>query len=325
MDRLHAIGAHVLVSRNCNRRGQPTAPATAPASSEPDDEHWPLVLREEGEGLDATASVIFGSAFIQTNEDAGDAYRSSQDTANLTVRRAIELGVREFDTAPAYGDSERALGIALLRATAAGVDPPVQVHTKIAGNEADRFPEPDWSAEAAEITYTASKKLLGKIATIRAHGLRHDDRPSPNSPRLRDWCAPLDQALLPGLGPQGGLLAGLRDLRERGDIACVSLGMDAPADVRGLGIVDLIREAPEGTFDSALVAYGCTFRRLSHLVCTNRWHVIELALPLLPLMLPLPLVLLLLLLLLLREPPQPERSPSVQRVPGQSTSTLHHH
>ena len=79
-----------------------------------------------------------------------------------------------------------------------------------ARNEPERFAPPgDWSAAAATATHAASRALLGRnITTIRVHGLRHSDMPSPNSPRLRDWCAPLDQALLPGLGAGGGLLAG---------------------------------------------------------------------------------------------------------------------
>ena len=69
--------------------------------------------------------------------------------------------------------------------------------------------------------------------------------------------------MLPGLGKTGGLFAGLRDLRARGLIKAVSLGMDtgnAPAgqrDTRALGIIDLIREAPEVRLTSTTCAASC--------------------------------------------------------------------
>ena len=103
------------------------------------------------------------------------------------VARCLELGIEDFDTAANYGDSEQALGIAL---RASGRPPSTyRIHTKIAGTE-PRFSTPDWSAAAAELTFSESYALLGSITTIRAHGLRHADRPSPNSPWLRDWCSP---------------------------------------------------------------------------------------------------------------------------------------
>jgi aryl-alcohol dehydrogenase-like predicted oxidoreductase len=215
--------------------------------------------------------VICGAAHIQ---------HALQDEANAMVARCLELGIEEFDTAANYGDSEKALGIAL---RASGRPRTAyRVHTKIAGTE-PRFPTPDWSAAAAEISFAESSALLGSITTIRGHGLRHADRPSPNSPRLRDWCAPLDQALLPGLGKTGGLFAGLRDLRARGLIKAVSLGMDtgnAPAgqrDTRAMGIIDLIREAPEVRLTSnylrrqlrCMDKFGLLFRGVELFQCVS--------------------------------------------------------
>ena len=229
----------------CARGGSPTSHGGGESLSAP------LLLRPPTEALRAT-DVVCGAAHIQS-------HAVLQDEANAMVKRCLELGIEDYDTAPGYGDSEQALGAAL-RANGAGARV-CRVHTKIAGTE-PRFPTPDWSAAAAELSYAKSLALLGPITTIRAHGLRHADRPSANSPRLRDWCEPLDQALLPGLGPSGGLLAGLRDLRSRGLIQAVSLGMDTgnatpdKRDVRAMGIIDFMREAPEGTFDSALIAYG---------------------------------------------------------------------
>ena len=62
--------------------------------------------------------------------------------------------------------------------------------------------------------------------------------------------------------PTGGLLEGLRALRVGGEITHVSLGMccsqdgqDPPGGLTNL-ILRLICEAPAGTFDSAMLAYG---------------------------------------------------------------------
>ena len=142
-------------------------------------------LRWRHTQLSPAQDVICGAAHIQ---------HRLQEEANAMVARCLELGVKEFDTAANYGDSERALGAAL---RASGRPPSAyRVHTKVAGTE-PRFPTPDWSAAAAEHTFAESFALLGPITTIRAHGLRHADRPSPNSPRLRDWCAPLALSPLP--------------------------------------------------------------------------------------------------------------------------------
>jgi hypothetical protein len=248
--RLRSVLAH-LHGRRSERNDAVTCERTAAGDGGGESLSAPLLLRPPTEALRAT-DVVCGAAHIQS-------HAVLQDEANAMVKRCLELGIEDYDTAPGYGDSEQALGAAL-RANGAGARV-CRVHTKIAGTE-PRFPTPDWSAAAAELSYAKSLALLGPITTIRAHGLRHADRPSANSPRLRDWCEPLDQALLPGLGPSGGLLAGLRDLRSRGLIQAVSLGMDTgnatpdKRDVRAMGIIDFMREAPEGTFDSALIAYG---------------------------------------------------------------------
>ena len=56
----------------------------------------------------------------------------------------------------------------------------------------------------------------------------------------------------------GGLLEGLRGLREKGEIDQVSLGMDARLEEAAAGIISLLDEAPADTFDTALIAYGWT-------------------------------------------------------------------
>ena len=57
--------------------------------------------------------------------------------------------MREFDTAPAYGDSETTLGIALRAGREAAGGEEIKIHTKIAGTEPARFPTPDWSLVVA--------------------------------------------------------------------------------------------------------------------------------------------------------------------------------
>jgi aryl-alcohol dehydrogenase-like predicted oxidoreductase len=256
MERLRRTCEHVRGARASATRPHHHAAAAVEAEAPSQ-----LRLRGAGEVL-GPADVILGAA-----------HSTDQAEHNAAVALALRRGIREFDTAPAYGDSETTLGRALVAARAREIAD-IRVHTKIAGTEQrvlDARGRHDWSAATAEFTAAESAKLLGRLTTIRAHGLRHSDLPSPNSPRLRDWCAPLDQALLPGLGPGGGLFAGLRDLRQRGVIDCVSLGMDtgnappAERDVRALGIVDLIAEAPPRTFDSALVAYGWNLENASAL------------------------------------------------------------
>jgi len=194
----------------------------------------PLELRGRPLRVD---EVMMGCAFI-----------AQQDEANATVAAALEAGIDWFDTAAAYGESEVQLGEAL---AAAGASDTATVITKVRGDPGSepRFEQEDQSAAAASHTNTVSKDRMGlkKIHTIRFHDAT-DER--------------IDEALKPD-----GLLAGLRALRAAGELDAVSLGMcvreEDPASAEL--VLRLIREAPAGTFDSAMLAYGWNLENQSSL------------------------------------------------------------
>lgn len=95
------------------------------------------------------------------------------------------------------------------------------------------------------------------------------DADTAGGPGVRQASFGLDQALMPG----SGMLAGLAALRADGTIDNVSLGMNAHRKHMGgwepSVIIDLIEAAPEGTIDSALLAYGW------NLLCQDGLEVME--------------------------------------------------
>lgn len=194
----------------------------------------PLKLRAHALTVD---EIMMGCAFI-----------GQQDEADATVAAALEAGIDWFDTAAAYGDSEVQLGKAL---AAAGAGDTSTVITKVRGDPASepRFSTENQTAAAASYTNHVSKERMGikKIHTIRFHDA-NDER--------------ITEALKPD-----GLLAGLRELRCSGAIDAVSLGMcvreEDPASAEL--VLRLIREAPVGTFDSAMLAYGWNLENQSAL------------------------------------------------------------
>jgi D-threo-aldose 1-dehydrogenase len=213
----------------------PAEVAAAGAGAESTDEQ--LVPR--GHRL-TVSEVMFGSAFIST-PDGGQAQ------ANATVAASLRAGITAFDTAAAYGQSERVLGEAL---AAAGVgSESVDVLTKVRGDAGSepRFSDggSDRSARAARHTVAVSKETMG-LKTL--HTVRFHDAP--------------DSTVVAEALADDGLLAGLRELRAQGEIDNISLGMCVSPDRNGPGdsnadlILELIRGAPDGTFNSAMLAYG---------------------------------------------------------------------
>ena len=99
-----------------------------------------------------------------------------------------------------------------------------------------------------------------QIDTLRIH-----DADTVGGSGVTQATGALDQALLPE-----GMLAGLAALRHDGVIRNVSLGMNAHRQHRTVEhgpsswtpevITDFIDAAPDGTFDSALLAYGALSR-----------------------------------------------------------------
>jgi D-threo-aldose 1-dehydrogenase len=227
--RLHILSAQLTAAIS-------PAAAAAAAAADPQSSSSQLRLRERP--LRA-GELMMGCAFI-----------NSKGAPNTTVAAAWAAGIRSFDTAAAYGESEDRLGAAL---SAAGLGEEATVITKVRGDPASepRFTRLDLSAHAAQHTLDASRKALspwtGRVHTIRFHDA-NDDR--------------ITLALQPG-----GLIEGLRALRARGEIDGISLGMCVrQEDPHSCALVlRLIREAPPHTFDSAMLAYGWNLENQSSL------------------------------------------------------------
>ena len=208
----------------------------------------------------------------------GDGNRPDLGHANAvaTVRAALEAGVRELDTAPWYGSgaSEERLGRALLELQREGFLP-ARVVTKVGrlvrsidgtppAIPFDAFGSPpldhrrfvnNYSAAGARTSYLESVARLGLGTQL--HGLRVHD-PNDNSINKRGAPGGWYDEVAVALGPTG-CLAELCQMRSDGLIGEVSLGMNcnmeahqgAPGEV-----LRLLRGAPEGTFDAALLAGG---------------------------------------------------------------------
>ena len=184
-----------------------------------------------------------------------------------TVKTALELGFRDFDTAPHYGLglSERRLGAALEKH--AGETRDVRVWSKVgrvmkphaevterdraAGNveegnmpghpgcifpdaPTDVTPVLDYSAEGVRRSHADSLRRLGIRREI--FGLRVHD--AEDAARFAAASAPAT----------GGVDA-LVEMRNAGIIEAVSLGMNDPSYVERM-----LREKPNGTFDSVMSA-----------------------------------------------------------------------
>eukprot|EP01052_Picozoa_sp_SAG31_P042624 SAG31_NODE_6829_length_1875_cov_4.819820_2_plen_321_part_00 len=131
----------------------------------------------------------------------------------------------------------------------------VSLPTKGAG----RFITDDFSANGAFLSHAESRERLGPGLPI--HTLRIHDADTVGGPGATQATGALDQALLPQ-----GMLAGLAALKADGAIHNISLGMNAHRGHRTVVggdaswtpavIIDFIEAAPEGLFDSALLAYG---------------------------------------------------------------------
>ena len=220
-------------------------------------------LRHCGAAL-KPSDLMLGCAFVNSKlgqEVADDA------TATATVEAAFACGIRDLDTAPYYGPSEDRVGKALreLSGTAGGEESDMRVVTKVGVIRADDKGGSGTVAELGASSYGARTSFAESIARLgveRLAALRFHDIP--------DTKGPLDTTdkLIVAAAGVDGMLAGLRALRAEGRIDQVSLGMNASggpraewgsgADVYGTPdqILDLIRAAPNDTFDSVLMASG---------------------------------------------------------------------
>ncbi len=151
-------------------------------------------------GIETTALGIGGHLGLLNDSDDPAKRR---DEAIRAVRRAVDLGVRYFDTSPAYGacESEEHLGAGL-----AALDPEARagltVSTKVGTHPQRRN---HYLADDIRWCYDSSRQLLGSIDIVFVH----------------DPGSEADMETI--LGP-GGALEVLEGLRQDGEIRAIGLG-----------------------------------------------------------------------------------------------------
>ena len=180
--------------------------------------------RAIGRGGLRVPRLLFGTAPLATVFWGND-----EATAMAAVTRALEVGVRGFDTAPLYGlgEAEARLGRALAAAPAVPDD--LVVATKVGRSLVERAGERDvefdFSFDATRRQLEASLARLGRDRVAIAHVHDPEDH--------------LDAAL-------AGTVRALHTLRDEGVVGAVSLGTNVPAT--------LARFLDEADLDSALLA-----------------------------------------------------------------------
>ena len=237
-------------------------------------------IHNSGRVLQPTEIVLGGIWLGPGSGPSGDGNRPDlgQENATKAVEAAIKNGVRDFDTAPWYGAgaSEERLGRAINALKERGLEgsDSARVVTKagrlfrepdgttpcLAGFDApgraklsDRVCQNDYSAAGVASSLAES---LDRMGLGGVHGLRMHD-PNDNSNNrvgAEGFVDEVGQAL-----GAGGMCEALRRLREEGTVAHVGLGMNCNEEAhQGVPqeIVRLLRQAPRGTFDSALLAGG---------------------------------------------------------------------
>lgn len=209
----------------------------------------------------SAADIIFGGIHIGPSDAAGSqgawGRTATQEAATEVVQAALRAGIVDFDTAPMYGNgaAEERLGGALAAVQQPALAARARVTTKTGRlvRSAERQPEqrelvPDYSAAGAKVSHADS---LARMGLRRCFSLRVHDCDGAGAPPSEDCSDAV-------LAPAGGHLSGLRELREAGAVTEVSLGMNAHVGF-GRGpqyVLRLLREAPAGTFDTALLAGG---------------------------------------------------------------------
>lgn len=211
-----------------------------------------------------STDLVLGATF---NDSSGGSQPPSHALSVETVLEAFRWGL-SVDTAPLYRDSEEIIGDAIASSAARGAEPDLlskHVWTKVGlRTELGGADHGNATAEAARESLRASSERLKLVGA--PGGLRFHDIASGTLPTTNDL---IDAAVAPG-----GMIEGLRSLRDEGAILEVSLGMNANGDRPGSAarpggvagssptntepaqILRLIRRAPADTFDSALVSGG---------------------------------------------------------------------
>ena len=152
-------------------------------------------------------AVAFGTAPLAT------VFWGNEETrAAAALDRALERGVRFFDTAPLYGlgEAEQRLGRALARHGSPDVVVATKFGRSLVGEGPDRVAAFDFSYDAVHRSLEASLRRLGRSAIEIAHVHDPDDH-------LRESIE--------------GTYRALAELRDQGVISAVSVGTNRPSTV----------------------------------------------------------------------------------------------
>ena len=153
-------------------------------------------------GIEVTHLGVGGFLGLLLDPEATPA--QCEEAGVEAVRRAVELGVRYFDTSPAYGDglSERHLA-AGLAALDPGVRAGLTVSTKVGTHPERRYA---YGADDVRWCFEGSRELLGAVDVVLVHDPASDEH--------------IDTILGPG-----GAFDALEELKAAGEIRAVGLGV----------------------------------------------------------------------------------------------------
>ena len=153
-------------------------------------------------GIAVTALGIGG--YLGLLDDPDDPESAREAAAIEAVRRAMDLGIRYFDTAPGYGGgaAERYLGLGLAELSNSERDA-ITVSTKV-GNPPQRRQQYD--ADAVRWSFDRSTGILGRIDIVYVHDPSADEH--------------MDEIL----GPRGAFQV-LEELKREGAIRALGLGV----------------------------------------------------------------------------------------------------
>ena len=153
-------------------------------------------------GIEVTNLGVGGFLGLLLDPEATPA--QCEEAGLEAVRRAVELGVRYFDTSPAYGNglSERHLA-AGLEALDTEVRAGLTVSTKVGTHPERRYA---YGADDVRWCFEASRELLGAIDVVLVHDPASDEH--------------IDTILGPG-----GAFDALEELKAAGEIRAIGLGV----------------------------------------------------------------------------------------------------
>lgn len=208
----------------------------------------PVMHQAAADGLDDLQLQVGRRLTVSSDVMVGCAPINAQNAATPTVHALLRAGVRHFDTAPLYGDSEQSLGDAMASADPA-LTHGVQLYTKCGLDaEAADFAAPSIRKRFARSLARFHLDESGGGKPYTCHTLRV------HHPALTTGGA-LNDSLAEILHPTRGAVAAMAMLRADGAVKHVSMGMNTTLEHDGVGpSIDLLRKATQGTFDSALLA-----------------------------------------------------------------------